>query len=154
MRALSRPGAPLASIFCALVALVLAVSCASAGEPAARVAFHVDENDPARLNLVLNNVKNISDYCTAKGETVEIAVVAYGPGLHMLRDDTSPVKERVEMMGFEMPNVAFRGCANTADGMARKEGHEPVMIEGVTMVPSGAVHLIELQQDGWSYLRP
>jgi intracellular sulfur oxidation DsrE/DsrF family protein len=127
---------------------------AALAEPAARVAIHVDENDPQRLNMVLDNAQNIDAYYDERGEEVEIAIVAYGPGLHMLREDTSPVRDRVEMMAFEHPNVTFRGCQNTADAMTEKEGAAPEMIEGVTMVESGAQHLIELQQQGWPYLRP
>jgi intracellular sulfur oxidation DsrE/DsrF family protein len=127
---------------------------AAFAEPAAQVAIHVDENDLQRLNMVLNNAMNIDAYYDERGEEAEIAIVAYGPGLHMLREDTSPVKDRVEMMAFEHPNITFRGCQNTADAMAEKEGTAPEMIDGVAMVESGAQHLIELQQQGWQYLRP
>ena len=46
------------------------------------------------MNLALNNVRNITEYYKEKGETVAIEVVTYGPGLHMLRSDTSPVTPR------------------------------------------------------------
>ncbi|WP_204306741.1 DsrE family protein, partial [Klebsiella pneumoniae] len=55
-----------------------------------RVAIHVDQNDPAVMNLVLNNATNIMDYYKSKNETVQIEIVTYGPGLNMLRADTSP----------------------------------------------------------------
>ena len=61
-----------------------------------RIAFHVDQNDPAVMNLVLNNVSNLMEYYHGKGEQVQIEVVAYGPGLNMLREDTSPVKDRLK----------------------------------------------------------
>ena len=46
-----------------------------------RIAFQVDQNDPAVMNLVLNNVSNLMEYYHGKGEQVQIEVVAYGPGL-------------------------------------------------------------------------
>ena len=60
-----------------------------------RLVIQVDQNDPAVMNLALNNATNVIDYYRAKGEDVDVDVVTYGPGLHMLRDDTSPVKDRI-----------------------------------------------------------
>jgi len=54
-----------------------------AGATEHKVAIHVDENDTARMNMALNNAMNINKYYKAKGEKVEIEVVAYGPGLNM-----------------------------------------------------------------------
>jgi hypothetical protein len=56
-----------------------------------RVAIQVDQNDAAIMNLALNNATNIFEYYLKKGEAVEVNIVTYGPGLHMLRD-TSPVQ--------------------------------------------------------------
>ncbi len=37
------------------------------------------------MNLALNNAKNVIDYYRAKGEDINVDVVAYDPGLHMRR---------------------------------------------------------------------
>ena len=55
----------------------------------------VDVNDPAIMVLALNNVSNATQHYREIDQNVEIEVVAFGPGLHMLRDDTSPVKKRM-----------------------------------------------------------
>src|SRR5262245_61618579 len=65
-----------------------------------KVAIQVNQNDKAVMDLALNNVRNIAEYYKEKGESVSIEVVAYGPGLHMLRSDTSPVKERIAPMSL------------------------------------------------------
>jgi len=62
-----------------------------------RLVVQVDVNDPAVMNLALNNVNNVVQHYGALGQTVEIEVVAYGPGLHMLREDTSPVKSAYQV---------------------------------------------------------
>jgi hypothetical protein len=59
-----------------------------------RVAVQVNQNDKGVMDLALNNARNIIDYYKEKGETVAVEIVTYGPGLHMLRADTSPVKDR------------------------------------------------------------
>ena len=52
-----------------------------------RIAIQVDQNDPQVMNLALNNATNVIEYYRGKNEEVEVDVVAYGPGLHMLRAD-------------------------------------------------------------------
>jgi len=145
----------LAMVFVGTLAVLGAAQPGLGGETAAhKVAIHVDENDPARMNMALNNAYNINKYYAAKGESVAIEIVAYGPGLHMLRDDTSPVKPRVEQMSLEMENLAFAACGNTHDKMSKKEGKSVPLMSEATKVPSGVVRLMELQEQGWSYVRP
>lgn len=119
-----------------------------------KVVIHVDENDPATMNLALNNVANVKKYYDSKGEAVEIELVAYGPGLHMFRSDTSPVKDRLSMMALEMDNLTFSACGNTHRNMSKKAGKDIVLVEEANMVPSGVVQLIELQEQGYAYIRP
>jgi intracellular sulfur oxidation DsrE/DsrF family protein len=119
-----------------------------------KVAIHVDEADPKKLNMALNNVANVRKYYDAKGEKVIIEVVAYGPGLHMLRADTSPVADRIAKMSLEIDNLQFSACGNTHRVMSKKAGKKIELISEATMVPSGVVQLIALQEDGYSYVRP
>lgn len=139
-----------------LTVLAILISApVSMADPVARVALHVDDNDPKRMNLVLNNAANIHKYYAERNEEVEIAIIANGPGLHMFRDDTSPVKDRIGVMSLEIPSIKFQGCSNTHSVMTRKAGGTaPGILEEVEMVPSGAVQLIVLQQQGWAYLKP
>jgi intracellular sulfur oxidation DsrE/DsrF family protein len=141
----------------ALTIFVAALSCSFAadGKPH-RVTIQVDQNDPAVMNLALNNVTNIVDEYKSKGEDVQIELVAYGPGLHMLRDDTSPVKDRLtQISALSFPSqIKFSACNNTKEGMEKKEGHPITIVSQASLVPSGAVRLMELQEVGWSYLKP
>lgn len=106
------------------------------------------------MNLALNNVTNIAQHYSALGEEVEIELVTYGPGLHLLRDDTSPAKARLKSISESMPNVAFAACGNTRKGMAKTEGKEIPLVSQAKEVPSGVVGLMELQEQGWGYTRP
>ncbi|NQV98582.1 MAG: DsrE family protein [Rhodospirillales bacterium] len=119
-----------------------------------KVAIHVDENDPARMNMALNNAENINAYYEQQDDTVEIEVVTYGPGLHMLRADTSPVKARIAAMSLELPSISFAACGNTKAKMSEQAGKEIDLVSEAKTVPSGVVRLIELQEDGWAYVRP
>ena len=141
-------------VFGLFVAAITPPSIVVAGEKVHKIAVHVDQNDPRVMNLALNNVVNVNKYYASKGEKVEIEVVAYGPGLHMYRADTSPVKARVEKMSLEFDNLKFSACGNTHRKMSEKAGKKIKIMSEAQMVPSGVVQLIELQEKGYSYLRP
>ena len=119
-----------------------------------RVAIQVNQNDKAVMDLALNNAKNIIEYYKEKGEAVTVEIVTYGPGLHMLRSDTSPVKERVAVMSLENPSLVFAACANTQANQSKAENKAVVLVGEATVTPSGVVRLMELQKKGYAYIRP
>ena len=137
----------------ALLFLAVIPAAAFAADPH-KLAIHVDQNDPKVMNLALNNVANVVSYYSAKGEEVVIEVVAYGPGLNMLRDDTSPVKDRIASMRLENPNLVFSACENTRTAMAKAEGKDIPLLGEATSVESGVVRLIELQEQDYTYVKP
>lgn len=100
-----------------------------------KVAIQVNQNDKAVMELALNNAKNIADHFKAKGETVAIELVAYGPGLHMLRSDTSPVKDRISVMSLENPNMTFAACGNTQANQAKAENKPVTLISEAKLRP-------------------
>jgi uncharacterized protein len=145
-----------------VVALAIGLAAGPAGRTAEdkphRVAIQVDQDDPAVMNLALNNAENVIEYYRGKGEDVEVEIVAYGPGLHMLRADTSPVKDRVTQIADDKASfparIVFSACDNTKQKMEKREGHPITIVPQATIVPSGVVRLMQLQEQGWSYVRP
>ena len=119
-----------------------------------KLAIQVTENRPEAMTLALNNAQNVADYYKAKGETVLIEIIAYGPGLHMLRDDTSPVKARVAAMSLAEPGIGFIACGNTQVNQSKQEGKPVPLIAEAKVLPSGVVRLMELQAKGYAYVRP
>ena len=95
-----------------------------------------------------------SRYYADKGEEVEIEIVAFNAGLHMLRSDTSPVKERMANFRKSMTNVAFKACGNTMAAMERNEGHKIALLPDIPVVDAGVTRLIELSEKGWTIVRP
>lgn len=140
-------------IFATAALLALAPFAALAEGKTHHIAIHVDQADPAALNLALNNAQNLTSYYKDKGDEVVIEMVTYGPGLTMLTED-SPVKDRVEMMALEMDHLTFAACANTLKGMEKKAGHAIPLLAEAKVVPSGVARLIDLQEEGYSYVRP
>ena len=120
------------------------------------LVIQVDTNDPATMNLTLNNTTNVIDYYRDKHEDVSVDVVAYGPGLNMLRADKSPVKDRIKHLAdYGYPSqIQFSACNNTKTAMEKAEGHPIELLPEATLVPSGVVQIMQRQEEGWSYVRP
>jgi uncharacterized protein len=128
----------------ALVAAVLPVG-AHAQAAKNRALFQVSDNDPARWNLILSNVANLKQGVGSEG--AEIELVAYGPGLMMLKAD-SAVKQRIA--DALKSGVRINACQNTMEAM--KLGPADMLPE-IGYVPSGVVEVMKKQQQGWAYIR-
>ncbi len=139
----------------ALFLIALGAPChASAAEtgaldPGHKVVIQVSSADPEVQNLALNNASNLQQLLGM--DNVKIEVVAYGPGLSILTGE-SKMPERVQSL--EAQGVRFSACHVTMLGIERRTGHLPKLIDGVVVVPGGVVRIIDLQQRGWSYIRP
>jgi intracellular sulfur oxidation DsrE/DsrF family protein len=133
-----------------LAALPLAASVAPAAAqtpaPQNRVVMQVSDNDPGKWNLALNNAKNLQADLGAGNVAIEI--VAYGPGIGMLKAD-SVVGNRI---GEALSSgVRIEACENTMRGQKLEKGD---MLSGIGYVPAGVVEIMQKQQQGWAYLRP
>lgn len=144
----------LSSMLIALACVVTNTATAEDDDAVHRVVIQVNSNDPAIMNLALNNAVNVNKYYMDHGEEAEIELVTYGPGLHMLRADTSPVKDRIASLAQNYDNIQYKACANTMKGMARKSGKEVTLLDDIEVVPSGVIHIIQRQEQGWAYLKP
>ena len=131
-----------------------ATAPAAASKKAHRLVLQVNSNEPATMTLALNNATNVEHYYKERGEKIEIEIVTFGPGLHMLRDDTSPVKERIKAIAEKSPAIAFKACGNTQENMGKAENKAIPLVAQATLVKSGVVRLMELQEQGWTYIRP
>jgi len=119
-----------------------------------RLILQVNTNDPAAMNLALNNAVNVTQYYKEIGENVKIEVVTFGPGLNMLRDDTSPVKARIETLAMSTPEISYKACGNTRENMHKAENKDIPIIPQAEVVKSGVIHIMQLEEQGWTYVKP
>ena len=119
-----------------------------------RLIIQVNSNEPAMMNLALNNATNVTQYYKELGEKVSVQIVTFGPGLHMLREDTSPVKARIETLALSTPEISYKACGNTQENMRKAENKDIPIISQAKIVKSGVVTVMELQEQGWSYVKP
>jgi intracellular sulfur oxidation DsrE/DsrF family protein len=115
-----------------------------------RLVIQVSDNDPARMILALNKAVNVSQHYARRGQEVRVEAVAYGPRLHMLRADTSPVNDRIESFSKSMPNVSLAACGNTLEIMKKAEGKDLAILPRIEVIEAGVTRILELQEQGWS----
>ena len=117
-------------------------------KPAAkqRVVFQVSDNDPARWQLALNNARNVQ---TDLGkDKVQIEIVAYGPGIEMLKAESKVAGGLAGALGASVGLIA---CENT---MQNTKVTRDDMYAGISYVQAGVTHLMKRQAEGWAYIRP
>ena len=110
------------------------------------VVFHISTGDGFAQKLILNNAQNLLNFYGP--DKVVIEVVAYGPGLRTLFKESTNSK-RIQRMSDQ--GITFSACANTMKAMGRAT---PSLNKVAKIVPGGVVRLTELQEAGWTYIRP
>jgi intracellular sulfur oxidation DsrE/DsrF family protein len=111
-----------------------------------RVLFQVSDNDPGKWQLALNNAQNVQ--VDLGKENVQIEIVAYGPGLGMLKAESAVAGG---LAGALDNNVGLIACENT---MQNTKVSRDDMYGGVAFVQAGVTHIMKRQREGWAYIRP
>lgn len=125
------------------------VSAGGMGDARHKVVIQVSTDDARTQTIALNNAVNLQKEFGV--DNVEVEVVAYGPGLSMLIA-SSPQSQRVTSLSKQ--DVVFSACGNTMKRIEKKDGKAVVLSEGVRVVPAGVARIVELQEQGYSYIRP
>ena len=126
--------------------LALGGSAVAQQQTVNKVVFQVSDGDPGKWNLTLNNAHNLQQELGADKVVVEI--VAYGPGVSMLKRDSAAGEHVVQALRDGISVVA---CQNTMKAMQLTEAE---MLPGIGYVPAGVVELMHKQQHGYAYIRP
>ena len=111
-----------------------------------KVIFQVSDNDPAKWNLALNNARNVQ--ADLGKDKVEIEIVAYGPGLNMLKAESKVAGRLAQALDND---VALLACENT---MTNTKVTKDDMYGGISYVMAGVTHIMKRQREGWAYIRP
>lgn len=114
-----------------------------------KLVIQVSTDDPRTQEIALNNVVNLQKYYGI--DNIDIEIVAYGPGLGLV---TSESAQAARVSSLAMQQVSFTACGNTMDTINRKTGKMPELLDGVGQVTAGVARIIELQEQGYAYIRP
>ena len=118
------------------------------------LALQISDNDSATMNKVLNAAANFVRMQSKKGNMFNIGIVAFYAGLHMLREDTSPVMKRVKSFSSSIPDLRLNACQNTINGLMKKEGEAPPLVQSAVVAPGGVGRLLKLDDGGYFVIRP
>ena len=136
-----------ARIWAAALIWALLAATATAQTPAKyRVVFQVSDADPAKWQLALGNARNAQ--IDLGKNNVQIEIVAYGPGLGMLRENSKIEGRLAEALEN---NIGLIACENTMHALSLTKAD---MYPGVSFAPAGVTHIMKRQMEGWTYIRP
>ncbi len=111
-----------------------------------KVVFQVSDNDSKKWNLALNNMQNVQD---ALGkDKVDVELVVYGPGIDMLKAESTAGNRVDEAVANGVKVVA---CEVT---MHAQKLTKDDMLKSVGYVPGGVIELMKKQKEGYAYIRP
>jgi intracellular sulfur oxidation DsrE/DsrF family protein len=133
------------------VAFMFGMMTTAFAEGKHKVVIQVSTDDPQTQTIALNNAVNVQKDLGM--DNVEIEIVAYGPGLGLLTmNPKNKNADRVKSLAVQ--NITFSACGNTMAKVEKKTGKKPMLIDGVQVVKAGVIRLMELQEAGYSYVRP
>ncbi len=137
-------------LFLGILLLLNACATAPQSDGVHRVVIQMSTDDPRAQTIALNNAINLQKKYGAGNLQVEI--VAYGPGISLILPSGKQAR-RVKNLATHN-EFSFSACNNTLDKIRRRTGKTPRLIEGVNTVPMGVARVVELQEQGYSYIRP
>ena len=145
-----------AAVFAALMVATASPSARSEGAPLPdkpfaehRIALQLSDNDPKKQSLVISVAYNLLKFYDP--DKVAIEVVAFGPGIELLRPDNGN-RKLVESLVAQ--GVRFDVCLNTVDSIERETGHRPDIIPVAIPVQVGVGQILSLTENGYTLVRP
>jgi uncharacterized protein len=135
-----------AAMLFAVSAVLLPVQAEAQKAERQKVVLQVSDNDPAKWNLALNNARNIQ--ADLGKDNVDVEIVAYGPGLKMLKADSKVAARLAQALDG---SIGLMACENTMRNTKTTKGD---MYAGISYVKAGVVHIMQRQREGWAYVRP
>ena len=145
---------PKALLLKVLVGMAIALGAVLAGVQAQsdkphKLVIQVSTDDPRTQKIALNNAVNLQKHYGI--DNIEIEIVAYGPGLGLVSENSSQKDRVASLVEYD---ITFSACENTMNAIEKKTGDKPTLIDGVERVTAGVARIIELQEQGYAYVRP
>ena len=132
------------ALFAAL-SLLLALP-ASAQTHAHRVLFALTSSDSTDWTITINNIRNLISGVAP--ETIQVEVVAYGPGISFLKKDSTAAADIKQFQ--DASHVRFVACGNA---MRAHNLTQADLVAGAEVVPAGIVEVVRKQEEGWTYIK-
>lgn len=119
---------------------------------AVRIMLHVTTDDRFKLATVLDEAEQLLASHSRENQPVQVAILANGDGLNLLRADESPFAERIQALKARYDNLSLLACGKALQRISEHQGHLPPLLPRTEVVPSALSEIINRRQDGWSYI--
>jgi intracellular sulfur oxidation DsrE/DsrF family protein len=127
-----------------VVAAGLAFSSAAEKAKAHRIVFHMTTPDTAAYRALTKQITNVRK----EWPMAQIEVVAHNKGISMLLKEKTNIQP--QLTESKAQGITFLACENTL----RQQKLEKSQIVGESgFVPGGLIHIVERQEEGWSYIK-
>jgi intracellular sulfur oxidation DsrE/DsrF family protein len=114
-----------------------------------KIVLQLSDSDPKKQGLVISIASNLLKFYDP--DKVAIEVVAFGPGIELLRPDNA---NRKMIESLVAQSVRFDICLNTVDTIERDSGKRPEFIPVATPVQVGVGQILFLTENGYTLVRP
>ncbi len=114
-----------------------------------KIVLQLSDDDPKKQALVISVANNLLKFYDP--DKVAIEVVAFGPGIDLLRSHN---KNRKQVESLIAQGVRFDVCLNTVDTIERETGKRPDIIPAATPVQVGVGQILLLTENGYTLVRP
>jgi uncharacterized protein len=144
-------GAVMAALMVAAMSVARAQQAPLQDKPFAehRIVLQLSDNDTSKQGLVISIAYNLLKLYDP--DKVAIEVVAFGPGIDLLRPDNT---NRKLIESLVAQGVRFDVCLNTVDTIERETGKRPEIIPVATPVQVGVGQILFLTENGYTLVRP
>jgi uncharacterized protein len=114
-----------------------------------KIVLQLSDSDTKKQALVISVAYNLLK--AYDPDKVAIEVVAFGPGIDLLRTESGN-RKLVESLIAQ--GVRFDVCLNTVDTVERETGKRPEIIPNATPVQVGVGQILHLTENGYTLVRP
>jgi hypothetical protein len=114
-----------------------------------KIVLQLSDGDPKKQGLVISVANNLLKFYDP--DKVAIEVVAFGPGIDLLRTGNG---NRKQVESLISQGVRFDVCLNTVDTVERETGQRPEIIPAATPVQVGVGQILLLTENGYTLVRP
>lgn len=114
-----------------------------------KIVLQLSDTDPRKQALVISVANNLLRFYDP--DKVAIEVVAFGPGIDLLRSESTSRKQVESLIA---QGVRFDVCLNTVDTIERETGRRPDIMPGATPVQIGVGQILFLAENGYTLVRP
>lgn len=112
--------------------------------PKHRIVMQLVSGDTLVHKGLMRQLRNMLE----AAPTLQMEVVCHGPGMDLLMSDRSIVADKVKQ--FSERGIVFLACENT---MKERNLDRAKVLPEAGFVQAGIIHIVERQEQGWSYIK-